>query len=551
MGTDVVDAVIVGAGPAGSVCAHTLAARGFSVVCLEQGDWVNPGDFPGSKPEFELLTRSTWAWNPNRRGLPEDYPINDSDAEIEAIMYNGVGGSSLLYGAHWMRLLPSDFRVRSLDDAGDDWPISYEDLAPFYTEVEEFVGVSGLGGDPAYPDWELPLPPLPMGRAGVHMAKAMNALGWHWWPGSNAIPSWAFKNMAQCVRWGVCERGCPAGAKASFDLAYWPHATRAGARLVTRARVARITLDQHGLASGADYIDGDGNEHHIAANAVIVAANGVGTARLLLMSNDVRPDGLANSSGLVGKNLMLHPNVGAMGLYDEELETWNGPAGQLMYSLEFYETGADRDFVRGAKWNLMPVPGVLSALEQFQDLPFEERWGTSLHEQAAFAGRVVGWYANVEDLPEESNCVTLDPELTDSDGLPAPVVTYRMSDNTRRNAEFSLARIVEAHEAAGAAKIVVAKGAAQSFAAAGTASSEDYGVFAPGHLLGTARMGDDPATSVVDRFGRSHDVPNLYIADGSAMVTSGGVNPTATIAALSLRMAKKLADTASRQRIPA
>ena len=277
----------------------------------------------------------------------------------------------------------------------------------------------------------------------------------------------------------------------------------------------------------------------------------MGTARLLLMSNEQRSEGLGNSSGLVGRNLMLHPNVGVFGLYDQELETWTGPAGQLMYSLEFYETEASRGFLRGAKWNLMPVPGVLSALEQFNDLPFEQRWGAELHEQSRYAGRVLGWYANVEDLPDESNRVTLDPQLTDSDGLPAPKLTYRMSDNTRRNCEFSLARMVEAHQAAGAAKTVVASGAAQSFASAGTASSEDYGVFAPGHLLGTARMGDDPATSVVDRFGRCHDVPNLYIADGSIMVTSGGMNPTATIAALSLRMARNLADTAARQPVPA
>lgn len=549
--SDSVDVLIIGAGPSGAVAAHTLATRGFSVTCLEQGDWVNPGDFPGAKPEFELLTRRLWAWNPNLRARPQDYPINDSGSEIEAIMYNAVGGSSLLYGAHWMRLVPSDFRVRTLDGVGDDWPIGYEDLAPFYREVEAFIGVSGLDGDPAYPDWELPLPPLPMGRAGMHMAQAMNTLGWHWWPGANAIPSWPHRNLAQCLRWGVCERGCPAGAKASFDLAYWPHATQAGARLVTGARVAQITLDHRGLANGAEYVDSDGRHHFVAANAVIVAGNGVGTARLLLMSNEQRSEGLGNSSGLVGRNLMLHPNVGVFGLYDQELETWTGPAGQLMYSLEFYETEASRGFLRGAKWNLMPVPGVLSALEQFNDLPFEQRWGAELHEQSRYAGRVLGWYANVEDLPDESNRVTLDPQLTDSDGLPAPKLTYRMSDNTRRNCEFSLARMVEAHQAAGAAKTVVASGAAQSFASAGTASSEDYGVFAPGHLLGTARMGDDPATSVVDRFGRCHDVPNLYIADGSIMVTSGGMNPTATIAALSLRMARNLADTAARQPVPA
>lgn len=451
-----------------------------------------------------------------------------------------------------MRLAPSDFRVATLDGVADDWPIDYFDLAPYYDEVDRFVGASGLGGDPAYPAFDYPLAPLPLGRAGMQAAAGMNALGWHWWPGAHAIASWPFKHMAQCRRWGVCERGCPAGAKASFDIAYWPHATAAGAVLQTHARVARITVDRRGHASGAIWIDADGVEHRIRARAVALAANGVGTSRLLLLSDDERPEGLANSSGLVGKNLMLHPNCGVLGFYDGALETWHGPAGQPIYSLEFYETDLDRGFCRGAKWNLMPIPGVLSVLEAFNDAPFDERWGAGAHALSRFAGNVLSWVANVEDLPEESNAVTLDPVLRDSSGLPAPRVRYRLSENTRRCVEFSLERLREAHEAAGAVRTKVAAGAAQSYAAIGqeTAGDKPHPVFAPGHLLGTARMGDDPATSVVDRFGRSHDVPNLFILDGSVMVTSGGMNPTATIAALSLRTARHIADTARDLREP-
>lgn len=534
MGSEAVDVLIVGAGPSGSVAAHTLATRGFSVICLEQGEWHNSGDMPGAKAAFELLTRTTWAWDPNERQLPADYPVNVDAADVYPIMFNGVGGGSVVYGAHWMRLLPSDFRVRTMDGICDDWPIGYEDLAPFYAEVDEFIGVAGLGGDPAYPEHQYPLPPLPLGPAGLRAAEGMNKLGWHWWPGTNAISSWPFRHMAQCVRWGVCERGCPAGAKASFDLAYWPHATAAGARLITGARVARIELDGRGHANGAVWLDGDDNEHRVRSNAVILAANGIGTPRLMLMSGQHSSDGLGNSSGLVGRNLMMHPNCGVTGVYGEELESWNGPAGQLIYSLEFYETDLERGFYRGAKWNLMPIPGVLSVLELYRDLPFEQRWGRSVHELSRQAGKILNWVANVEDLPEESNRVTLDRELTDSSGLPAPVVSYRISENTQRDIDFSLDRMREAHEAAGAA---------QTF-------DIPLWVDAPGHLLGTARMGDDPRTSVVDSFGRSHDIPNLFIVDGSVMVTSGGVNPTATIAALALRSAGHLADTAGDQRVP-
>lgn len=532
--SDELDVLIVGAGPSGAVAAHTLASRGFSVLCLEQGDWVNPGDLPGSKPEFELLTRNTWAWDPNQRKGPGDYPINNAESDIVPILFNGVGGSSVIYGAHWMRLMPSDFQVRTLDGVADDWPIAYEDLAPFHDEVDQFIGVSGLGGDPAYPEHDFPLPPLPIGPAGLQAAQGMNRLGWHWWPGTNAIPSWPFKNMAQCVRWGVCERGCPAGAKASFDLAYWPHAVRAGAKLQTGARVARVTTDGQGLATGAIWLDADGGEHQVSAKLVILAANGIGTPRLLLMS-DEHGDGLANSSGLVGRNLMLHPNCGVTGLYEEDIESWNGPAGQLVYSLEFYESDAARGFLRGAKWNLMPIPGVLAALELFRERPFDGRFGAALHEHSRWAGHVLNWVANVEDLPEPDNRVTLDPELKDSSGLPAPAINYRLSQNSRDCIAFSLARMREAHEAAGAAQT----------------HEIPLWVDAPGHLLGTARMGVDPATSVVDPFGRCHDIPNLFIVDGSVMVTSGGMNPTATIAALALRAAQHIAQTAGLQRVPA
>ncbi|MEO6512595.1 MAG: GMC family oxidoreductase, partial [Nocardioides sp.] len=506
--------------------SHTLATRGFSVVCLEQGDWVDPETLPGSKPEFELLTRTAWHWEPNVRRRREDYPLNVSGAEAPVSMFGAVGGSSVVYGAHWMRLMPSDFRLRTLNGIADDWPISYDDLAPFYDRVDEFIGVAGLGGDPAFPEQDFPTPPHPLGPGGVMMAETFNKLGWHWWPGTQAIPSTAYKNMGQCVRWGVCERGCPAGAKASFDMAYWPHASAAGARLVTGARVSRITVGRDGLVGGAEWLDVDGREHRVRANAVVLAANGIGTPRLLLMS-DPDGDGLANSSGLVGKNLMIHPNRGVMGIYDQPLETWNGPAGQLIYSLQYYETDESRGFVRGAKWNLMPVPGVLSVLGMYDGLPFEERWGANAHRLSRRGGQVLAWYANIDDLPEEHNRVTLDPELTDSSGLPSPRIDYTLSENTLKSLDFNEQKMREAHEAAGAVDIWLDP------------------LVPSGHLLGTARMGHDPATSVVDPWGRSHDVPNLFIVDGSVMVTGGAMNPTSTIASFALRAAEHLADTAA------
>ena len=352
----------MGGGPSGAVTAHTLARRGFKVTCLEQGDWVNPTGYPGNKPEYELLLQKQWSWNPNTRHRDADYPMNLDSSDVTPIMFAGVGGSSLMYGAMWLRLLPSDFRVKTLDGICDDWPLDYWELEPFYNRVDQFLGVAGLGGDPAYPDQDFDMPPHPMGKGGVLAAQALNSLGWHWWPGTQAIPTHNHKNLAKCVRWGVCETGCPAGAKGSFDVGYWPHAIEAGTTLVTGARVREITVDHEGRANAVIWLDRDGREHRLRTNSVVMAANGIGTSRLLLLSSSGKhPDGLGNSSGLVGKNLMLHPNNAAIGLYEQEVESWKGPAGHLIYSLEFAETDTARGFYRGSKANLMPLPGVLTS----------------------------------------------------------------------------------------------------------------------------------------------------------------------------------------------
>ena len=217
-------------------------------------------------------------------------------------------------------------------------------------------------------------------------------------------------------------------------------------------------------------------------------------------------------------------------MYDDDVQSWNGSAGQLLYSLQFYETDRTRGFVRGSKWSLMPVPGVLRALDLFKDVPFEQRWGPAAHDLAKYAGKVLSWSECIEDLPEESNTVTLDPVLTDTSGLPALRLRYRRSGNTERNLTYALARMREVHEAAGARYVI-----------------EEPNI-ASGHLLGTARMGTAARTSVVNPVCRSHDVPNLPIVDGSVMVTSGAMNPTATITALALRASEHLADTAQHQR---
>jgi choline dehydrogenase-like flavoprotein len=228
---------------------------------------------------------------------------------------------------------------------------------------------------------------------------------------------------------------------------------------------------------------------------------------------------------MVGKRLMMHPYGAVVGSYEDELESWIGPSGQSIQSMQFYETDESRGFVRGAKWNVMPTGGPLGMRAGYGGRPVKESWGANFHRNVkAVMGRSFEWGIIAEDLPDETNQVVLDPELTDSDGIPAPKILYTSSENTSALIDFHIARAVEAHEAAGAVSTSV------------TRLMRDCGW----HLLGTARMGEDPATSVVDQWGRAHDVPNLYIIDGSIFVTSAGVNPTATIMSLALRCVEHL-----------
>lgn len=528
----VVDVLVVGAGASGSIVARTMAQAGFSVTCLEQGQWIGTQDYASGKLEMELLMGTTWHVNSNHRQRPEDYPCEVSDSEIHPVMFNAVGGSTVHYAAEWTRLLPSDFRIRTLDGVADDWPIDYWDLEPYYDQVEELMGVSAQVGDPAYPPMTpAPNPALPIGVLGRRVAKAFNKLNWHWWPGYNAIASREYRHQGACKRRATCMTGCPEGAKASVDVTIWPDAIAAGATLITGARVSRVTTDENGRATGADWIDRDGNRHHQAARRVVLACNGVGTSRLLLLSaGPMHPDGLANSSGMVGRRLQMHALGVVHGRYDEDLEATLGPYGEPVTSAEFAERDTARGFWGGCRLTVMPIPGPVEAWWRSDDgRPLTDRYGASLHDIAADTGRAFEIAVSIDDLPNPENRVTLDPELTDGDGIPAPKITWKAMPEAEKALDYFMERAEEIHRAAGAVETHRAE------------AGQDVGW----HLLGTARMGSDPATSVVDEFGRAHDVDNLYVVDGSVFVTSGQTNPTATIMAFAQRAAEHMAASAN------
>ena len=516
--------LIIGAGASGAAAAWSLLDTRMKIVCLEQGPRISDAEFPSRRPDYELARYAEFSCDPNVRQLPQDYPVNSEDSPITPANFCGVGGSTINFLGHWPRMRPSDFRTRSLDGVGEDWPIGYDTLEPFYATNDEITGASGLPGNPAYPDYAPPLPPIPIGILGRTLAEGFNKMGWHWWPSDVAILSRDRDGRQKCVNAGTCDLGCAAGAKGGTNFTYWPMLENRGVELRTGCRVREILVDESsGLASGVLYHGKDGQVHRQEADLVVLACSGVGTPRLLLNSaSKLFPDGLANRSGQVGRNLMFHPLRAVTGVFDEPMKGHEGPLACSIVCQEFYETNPDHDFVRGyglySGRSTTPMTFALGGGPVDSPIP----WGAEHREiMDECYPYLAGLTVVTEDLPEAHNRVTLDPELTDSDGIPAPRITYTLSENTRRMLRHGEDRAEEAILAAGARRIL---------------RSDDDKVWrrAGWHQMGTCRMGNDQENSVVNSWGRCHDVKNLFIVDGSVFVTSAAVNPTSTIQALAL-----------------
>lgn len=525
MSNEPVGVLVIGAGASGAAFSWSIADAGMKVLCIDQGEWKHQRDYPSNGLDWETRAMGDYSPSPNVRGLPTDYPVNEQDSEISPLMYNAVGGSTIMWAGHFPRLKPRDFRTQSDDGVGDDWPIDYGTLDPYFSINDRMMGVSGMAGDPAFPYHEPPLPPLPIGASGNTLARGFEKLGWHWWPSDSAIISREYEGREACINLGPCLTGCAQGAKASTDITYWPLAQRKGVELRPGCRVREITVGPDGMADGVLYYDADGELQEQKAEIVVLACNGIGTPRLLLNSkSEKHADGLANSSGLVGKNLMFHPYAAISGIFEQPLNGRRGPVGCSLWSHEFYETDASRGFVRGYSYEairgLGPAMTALSGMVQGL-VP----WGRDHHRAfARLYNHTASLVAITEDLPEETNTVTLDPELTDGCGIPAPKVNYRLSDNSRK---------MLAHAVDRAEEVLRAAGAVQTF-------SQPLLREAGWHLMGTARMGRDPKSSVVNEWGQAHDVKNLFIVDGSVFVTAGGVNPTSTIQAIALYVADSI-----------
>jgi len=541
-----VDFVVIGSGAAGGIMAKQLSVAGFSVVVLEQGGW---GKY-GREQEYN---KDEWL---NRNVSDEDRLMSDpsrqrntfrrseKDKAIAGTHSYGcvVGGGTVTYGGSSWRHLPYEFKEASSDltvPSGTgmaDWPISYEEIEPFYTQAEWEMGISGLRVSspfvaPMKKDY--PVPPVPLKSSGALFNTAAEKLRLTVVPGPLAIITKPYMGRAACVNCGICSGyGCQVRARSSSAVTMLPIAEKTGrCEIRVRSYVREISVDNSGRVTGVVYFDAQKREVRQKAKAVVLSANGSESARLLLLSKSARfPDGLANSSGQVGKYFMSGNGVTVNALFEHPLNEYKGVISGAGI-VDYVPSDPKRGFYGGGR---LTARGYQTPLDLGLDglSPEAPRWGAgykkALREEANHRMTINSF---VTQLPLETNRVDLDPDVKDDWGLPAMRITSASHPDDFKNMEFFRQKSIEILEAAGAKKVWASPIADTRGGA---------------HNRGTCRMGNDPKTSVVDKYHKAHDVPNLFIVDGSSMVTGGRNHPTLTIQALAFRAAEHLIQSAKK-----
>lgn len=542
--SETVDFVIVGSGAAGGVIAREFSRAGLSVVVLEQGPHLMPADFEHDELKYWFMGGLATDAVRNPQSFRRDASQTAQRSVVRPTLWyaRGVGGTTLHYTANYWRFREIDFNERSVlgEISGTgfaDWPLSYADLEPYYTKVDWEIGVSGVAG--AHPfdpprSKPYPMPPMRVKSSGVLFERGARKLGLHPIPAPLAINSTVYNGRPACVNCGFCHGfACEVMAKASTLTTVIPQALETGnCEVRAESYVSRLETDKRGRVTGAAYFDARGREHFQKARAVVVAANGAESPRLLLNSSNARfPDGLANSSGLVGKYLMFNYTSRAVGVFEHELNEYKSvQVTRILH--DFYDSDPKRGFYGGGGLDarIGPQP-TMWALRTATEGP---GWGKGLKDRLREFPRSMQVSAHSTSLPLESNSVSIDPTLKDAWGVPAIRATYRDHPDDLATSRWLQDRGAEILDAAGALR--VSKGPV-------TESGLAF------HLLGTCRMGNDATKSVVDRFHRSHDVPNLFVCDGSSLVTSGRGQPTMTIQALAFRAGEHIARFAQRNEI--
>ena len=553
------DVAVIGLGGVGGVAVLPLAQAGLEVVGLEAGAWLSPRDFAPDELRNEAL-----GWPQSVQKANREVPVHrasesspDSPRLSLHPMMNAVGGTTMHYWAQSWRLNPWDFKVVSettrrysssripAGSSVEDWPFGLEELEPYYDQTEYEIGISGQAGNidgvidergnifegpraRAYP-----MPPLRGTEFTGMMRDAARRLGWHPFPGPAAVNSRAYDGRAPCLYHGFCHRGgCHVEAKNSTAVSTIPKAHQTGnLRIVTEAHVIRIQVDGEGRASAVEYLK-NGETYIQPADVILLAGYTYENARLLLLStSDAYPDGLSNNHGQVGRHYMTHnTRAGVLALFPHDLNRWYGLPAQGTAVDEWADDNFDHtdlDFIGGGNlWVYSDRRPITAArMNTFGRAP---RWGS---DWKAFvmqnADRWVNAYLQKTTLPYEDNYLDLHPIIKDPLGFPVCRITADFKDNEKKIAAFIQDKTEQWFLEAGAIATV----------------RQPIGTMGPStHAYGGTRMGDDLETNVVDRWGFSHEVPNLGVLGASVMGTSGAHNPTLTAQALAWRTSEHLVE---------
>ncbi len=530
--------LIIGSGAGAGMLAYKASALGAQVTVLEKGDWVDSNQNPEDElAEIQWERHRPWAEDDPTEVTRNGTLVSENSRVGQAFYL--VGGGTVRYTATSWRLREKDFKKKSTygsipDSSLVDWPLSYDELEPFYTEAEKVIGISGLSGsDPSEPkrSFNHLMPPLREDRYQEILRGAAKKLGWHPFPIPVAIHSQASsdRGASECMQCGWCSGfPCRFLAKSSMSLVVYPQL--AGSKhftLKTNSYVTRIIYDKkHNKVRGAEYIDlKSGKTKSILADVVVIAASAIQSARLLLYSE------IPDPSGLLGKNLMFHIEAKASATFENE--KFHQAYYKKVGIHDFYYPQNSKDFINhrslqsGSK-----APPIALALSK---KGFGKDFILDLKKN--FLG-TQELQAMCEDLPQEQNHISLSKTRKDPWGIPIPEIHHRYHEMDRTACASIFEKMKILFETAGAKNIEVPKAAPESIADRYT-----------WHLMGTTRMGDNPSSSVLNKDCQFHNIKNLFVSDGSPFPSSGGLNPTLTIQALALRTASRILELSKKGEI--
>ena len=510
MRTEETDILIIGAGAAGAVSSWNLSKTKLKVTCLEQGPFIDKKKYSFNNKFREINKIYDLNSNPTKRKSYQDFPINCDNSPISISNFNAVGGSTLIYSGHYPRFHSSDFYTKKSDNVSSNWLFNYRDLEKYYDLNDKMMGVSGLKGDPAYPNIDNLLPPIDIGYAGQILAKAFNKLKWHWWPSYSAVKK--SKKFSKGIRPTVVE-------------VYLNKALKNGLILKPNCNVLKILNSDKNTVSAVIYKNQKNEKIYLKCKLIILAASGIGTPRLLLNSaNKDYPKGLANFSGKVGKNLMLHPLGFVEGKFKQFLASNEGAEGCSLFSHEFYNSNSKRGFKRGYTIQHLRSQGPVETyyfLKQFKKINFGKNFFKNFFE---YFGKSIHLAIICEDFAEEKNRIELDFKNRDKDNMPGVKIKYKLSKNSKMMLSHGLNKC----------KKLLVKAGAKRVTGFGPVRNTGW------HIMGTTKMGKSRNNSVVNGFGKCHDIKNLFIVDSSIFPSSSGVNIASTVQAVSLMISSHI-----------